>query len=86
MTTNDLRRGDRVRLRSGWYATIEDDKRGNTRLARVEGFVTEVGSVYSHDVVAHIRADGSEVAIEHTPAQLKLQKRVSFLDAVAKTW
>ena len=27
MKTNDLKKGDRIRLNNGWYATIEDNKR-----------------------------------------------------------
>jgi hypothetical protein len=75
MKTNDLKKGDRIRLRNGWYGTIADNARGNIRMARVEGFVTETGSVYSHDIVQFIEA-GLPIMIEHTPAQLKLRKMV----------
>lgn len=71
MFTNDLKKGDRVKLRNGWYATVEDNKKGNTRVCTVEGIYTEMGSVYSHDIVAKIE-DGEEFAIEHTEAQQKL--------------
>ena len=82
MKTNDLKKGDRVQLRNGWYATIADNKKGNTRLATVEGFVTETGSVYSHDIVRLIGPaiegghDRHTTTIEHTPAQLKLKATV----------
>jgi hypothetical protein len=56
-----------------------DNAKGNTRMVEVEGFVTEIGSVYSHDIVAvEIKGQPSYrlawQAIEHTPAQLKLRK------------
>ncbi len=82
MRTNELKKGDRVQLRNGWYATIADNAKGNTRTANVEGFVTEIGNVYSHDIVriVHLRVDGDDnplvpddTRIEHTPAQLKLR-------------
>jgi len=85
MKTNDLKKGARVQLRNGWFATIEDNLKGNTRLATVEGFYTEMGSVYSHDIVVAFIKDifGKEITrvkIEHTPAQLKLLKSVNAFD------
>ena len=82
MKTNDLKKGDRVRLANGWYATIADNMKGNTRMADVEGLYHEIGSVYSHDIVevrrvnTDLRGDAHWVNIEHTPAQLNLRKLV----------
>jgi nitrogen fixation protein len=73
--TNDLKKGDMCYLRNGWKAEIYDNKKGNTRLAKVYGFETEIGSVYSHDIVRVLR-NGVMVPIEHTPTQLKLMKTV----------
>lgn len=75
MKTNELKKGDRVRLRNGWYATIVDNKKGNTRCATVEGYETETGDIYSHDIQAAV-IGGQYVIIEHTPAQLVLKKKV----------
>ena len=47
---NDLKKGDRVRLNNGWFATIEDNKKGAIRMATVEGFETEMGSIYAADI------------------------------------
>ena len=82
MTTNELKKGDRVRLANGWEADIMDNMKGNTRLARVYGYETEIGSVYSHDIVEKVvmREEGSVLRcmpIEHTPAQEKLRKMVA---------
>jgi nitrogen fixation protein len=74
--TNELRKGARIQLRNGWFATIADNARGNTRIATVEGYETETGSVYSHDIAYAIQQDGTRIAIEHTPAQVKLKKQV----------
>jgi hypothetical protein len=75
MKTNDLKKGTRVRLSNGWYAILVDNLKGNTRDAKVFGNVTEIGSVYSHDIVS-AQVDGKDVTVEHTPAQLKLKKMV----------
>jgi hypothetical protein len=75
MKTNDLKKGARVRLASGWYATLMDNRKGNTRDAKVEGHLTEIGSVYSHDIIYLVDEKGTHI-IEHTPAQLKLKKMV----------
>ena len=75
MKTNDVKKGTRIQLRNGWYATMWDNMKGNTRVANVEGYVTEAGSVYAHDIVSY--QDGNEwFPVEHTPAQLKLKKQV----------
>lgn len=75
MKTNDLKKGTRVKLRNGWEADIFDNAKGNTRMAKVYGFETEIGSVYSHDIVAaQSPIDGkSWMTVEHTPAQIKLR-------------
>jgi hypothetical protein len=77
MKTNDLKKGDRVRLRSGWYATIEDNRKGDIRRATVEGYFTETGSVYSHDIVCMVHPEKGAAYIEHTPAQVKLRNQVN---------
>ncbi len=75
MKTNDLKKDDMVVLRNGWGARIEDNKKGNIRVATVFGTYTEMGSVYAHDIVTY-KKDGALTTIEHTDAQLALRKRV----------
>lgn len=72
MKTNDLKKGMMVILRNGWKAKIEDNRKGNLRLATVYGMYTEMGSVYSHDIVSYVDEMGFMHDIEHTPAQEKL--------------
>lgn len=76
MKTNDLKKGDRIRLRCGWYATMMDNLKGNIRLANVEGDFTEIGSIYAHDIILFIDKDNTPIEIEHTPAQHKLRDTV----------
>ncbi len=83
MKTNDLKKGDRVQLRNGWYATIADNMKGNTRMATVEGIVTEMGSIYSHDIIRALIAIPPVVAkwidLEHNPSQNKLRANLERL-------
>jgi hypothetical protein len=75
MKTNDIKKGMRIRLRNGWYGTMEESRNGNVRMARVEGFYTESGSIYAHDIVA-VRVDGVWQDVELT------QKQEDFRTAV----
>jgi hypothetical protein len=76
MKTNEIKKGMRVRLRNGWYGTMMDNMRGNTRMVEVEGYETEIGSVYSHDI-AMVKVDNvGWMTVHLTPAQLKLWNSV----------
>ena len=75
MTTNELKKGTRVELSNGWLATLLDNMKGNTRLARVEGIFTECGSIYSHDIVAAEINGEWTTDISYTPAQLACKLR-----------
>lgn len=77
--SNDLKKGDLVALRSGWKARIEDNKKGNIRLATVYGYTTEMGSVYSHDIMHRQNPDGSVEFIEMTKEQQKLYRAVKSI-------
>ena len=57
MTTNEIKKGTRFLLRNGWYATMADNRKGNIRMATVEGDYTETGSVYAHDIVSVLIGD-----------------------------
>jgi hypothetical protein len=73
--TNTLKKGDMVKLVSGWKARIEDNKKGNVRLATVYGYVTEMGSIYAHDIIA-TQVQGQWRMVGLTPAQKKLRDSV----------
>lgn len=55
--TNKLKKGTRVVLRNGWQAVLEDNKRGSIRMATVEGFYTEMGSIYAHAIAGYKEGD-----------------------------
>ena len=57
MTTNDLKKGTRVKLSNGWDATLLDNRKGKIRLAEVEGIVTECGSIYASDIIGYYDAN-----------------------------
>jgi len=76
-TTNELKKGDRILLACGWFGTIADNMKGDTRMATVEGIFTETGSVYSHDISFYVTPDGVHVPIVHTPKQNNLRRLVA---------
>lgn len=79
MKTNDIKKGMRVHLRNGWYGTMSDNAKGNTRVVLVEGLYTEMGSVYSHDIMRASKDGVTWEQVEHTPAQNKVQQMADVL-------
>lgn len=79
MKIQELQKGERIKLANGWEGTLKG-KPGNktTVLAEVEGFFTEIGSVYCHDIL-YVRRDEAWLGVEHTPTQLKLKQQVDAL-------
>jgi len=75
MKTNELKKGCRVRLANGWEAILEDNCKGNIRMATVFGYCTEMGSVYAHDIVGALVNDVWFVII-HTEAQLRCKESI----------
>ena len=74
MKTNDMKYGTRILLACGWQATLKDNAKGATRVAEVEGFYTEIGSVYTHDIVAFWDKDRWNKDIEYPESALKTKK------------
>ena len=71
---SEVKKGARVELRNGFLATVLDNlANGQTRLCNVEGFVTEMGSVYSSDMLNVLTPTGWS-QIQHTPKQLAGRK------------
>jgi hypothetical protein len=73
--TNDIKKGERCRLRNGWEAVMEDDKKGWARVMTVEGDFTEAGSVYAHDIM-FVKREEQWLPITHTMKQLELYAQV----------
>jgi hypothetical protein len=78
MKTNELKKENRIILDDGTYGTVKDNKKGNVRFCEVESLFTELGSIYAH-TIAYAVLDGEPIAIEHTPAQLKLKQTLKNL-------
>lgn len=78
ITTNELKKGATITLRNGWKARIEDNMKGNTRLCTVYGDFTEMGSVYSHDIMTATQ-NGEDFQVVHTDKQNKLRATVDNL-------
>jgi hypothetical protein len=71
--TADIKKGTRILLNNGWYATMLDSKKSITRFAEVEGFVTEMGSIYSFDIRA-AKIDNQWVYVDYTEKELKVKE------------
>ena len=78
MKSNDIKKGMRLKLKNGWYATMQDNTRGNIRLAEVEGYFTETGSIYVWDIEA-VKVKNKWISIELTDKQVKAQKSIEDL-------
>lgn len=77
MQTNDIKKGTRIKLHNGWFGTMYDNKRGNARTAEVEGFYTEIGSVYAWDISHAYDPESDQwVEIELTDKQKEAQAMV----------
>ena len=80
INVNDLKKGATVVLRNGWAATVEDNKKGMTRMCTVEGFETEMGSVYATDIQFAI-IDGKKLLVEYPDKYIKamnMRKAMGF--------
>jgi hypothetical protein len=69
MLANDMKKGQKGKLKNGWNFQIQDNLKGVIRMAKVWGFETETGSIYVHDIAWVDMPDGGREAIEFTPAQ-----------------
>lgn len=80
MKTNELKKGDTVYLSNGFVAEIMDNKKGNVRLAKVNGYYgEEIGSIYAWDILRVVTTKTSNTFLEEielTPAQEKARERV----------
>jgi len=78
--TKEINKGDRVLLRNGWEADIIDGyKTRPTRLAKVYGDYTEMGSVYSTDIRLRYNPDGSVDTVVLTDSEQRfVAKRSAF--------
>ena len=66
MLQNDMKKGQLGVLTNGWKFRIEDNKKGNIRMATVWGFETEMGSIYTRDISFLIMPNGTTERLEKT--------------------
>ena len=77
---NDIKKGDIGYLKNtGWKFEMMDNKKGNIRMAKVHGYETEIGSIYTHDI-AFIEKDGNDVPVDASryQAQTPMIKNLGF--------
>ena len=79
MLQNEMKKGQYGVLQNCWKFRIEDNKKGNIRLATVWGFETEMGSIYTSDIDHLVMADGSIEQLEMTKAQAKRSDKTAQL-------
>lgn len=48
--SNEIKKGTRMVLSNGFAATMYDNRKGNVRMAEVQGYCTEIGSIYVWDI------------------------------------
>ena len=88
MKTNEIKKEMIVELNNGWFGEMFDNMRGNSRMVKVYGLYTEIGGVYSHDIIAcygyctieeakEKAKNGDWTTIEHTESQNKLRKQAN---------
>jgi len=78
INTNDLKKGTKILLKNGWDAVIYDNKKGNTRLAEVDGIFKEIGSIYAHDIDQAF-INNEWIPVTHTKKQKDLN---ALIDAI----
>lgn len=78
LNTNDLKKGTQIMLKNGWAAVIYDNKKGNTRLAEVDGIFKEIGSIYAHDIDRAF-IGGEWLPVIHTKKQKNLDTLINAI-------
>jgi hypothetical protein len=75
ITMKYVRKGTRVMLRNGWEAEVLDNLTNRaTRMCKVFGTYTEMGSVYSSDIVSAVDTDGVWHVVVHSTKTLQRAK------------
>ena len=80
MLQNDMKKGQMGILKNGFKFRIEDNKKGNIRLATVYGFTTEMGSIYTSDIDSVVVNGMIKMQpLEQTSAQKKKADKTALL-------
>lgn len=77
MRTNDIKKGTRIKLHNGWFGVMFDNKKGNIRMAEVNGFHKEIGSIYAWDISHAYDPESNQwVEIELTDKQKQDKSKI----------
>jgi len=83
MLQNDMKKGQLGITKDGVRFRIEDNKKGNIRLATVYGsdvgMFDEMGSIYTSDIAYLTMPNGTTERLEKTPAQAKQSAKTAQL-------
>lgn len=83
MLQNDMKKGQTGTLKDGIRFRIEDNKKGNIRLATVYGadvgLFTEMGSIYTSEIAWVDMPDGTRQRLEQSTRQAKKAKKTADL-------
>jgi hypothetical protein len=74
--TNNLKKGTPITLKNGWAAIIMDNMKGDTRMAEVDGYFKEIGSIYASDI------DTAFVDGQWQPVVRRLSKNHKLMQAL----
>ena len=83
MFQNDMRKGQTGHLKDGVRFRIEDNKKGNIRMATVYGsdvgLFDEMGSIYTSEIATLDMPDGTRQRLDQNPRQAKQAKKTADL-------
>ena len=83
MLQNEMKKGQTGTTKDGIKFRIEDNKKGNIRLATVYassiGLFDEIGSIYTSDIATVDMPDGTTQRLEQTQAQEKRSDKTTQL-------
>ena len=83
MLQNDMKKGQTGTTKDGIKFRIEDNKKGNIRMATVYassvGLFDEMGSIYTSDIATVDMPDGTTQTLEQTVSQAKQAKKTQDL-------
>ena len=83
MLQNDMKKGQTGKTKDGVRFRIEDNLKGNVRMATVYGadigLFTEMGSIYTSDIATVDMPDGTTQPLEQTTAQAKRSQKTANL-------
>ena len=83
MLQNEMKKGQTGTTKDGIKFRIEDNKKGNIRLATVHassiGLFDEIGSIYTSDIATVDMPDGTTQRLEQTQAQEKRSDKTTQL-------